>query len=66
MNIFFNICMALALLSVLAVLVTGIIAMMKGGAFNEKYGNKLMRARVYLQGTALALLALAYMSSHHN
>ncbi len=58
--------MALALLSVLAVLVTGIIAMMKGGAFNEKYGNKLMRARVYLQGAALALLALAYMSSHHN
>jgi hypothetical protein len=66
MNMFFNICMALALLSVLAVLVTGIVSMIKGGAFNEKYGNRLMRARVILQGAALALLVLAYLSSHHS
>ena len=66
MSMFFNICMVLAMISVLAVLVVGIISMIKGGAFNEKYGNRLMRARVMLQGAALALLALAYMSSHHS
>lgn len=66
MTTFFNICMVLAMISVLAVLITGIVSMIKGGAFNEKYGNKLMRARVYLQGAALALLALAYLSSHHS
>lgn len=55
--------MLLACAAVLAVLVVGLIAMIKGGEFNKKYGNKLMQYRVYLQGLALALLALAYFSS---
>jgi hypothetical protein len=58
------IALGLAMLSVLAVLVLGLISMIKGGEFNKKYGNKLMQARVGLQGLALALLALAYFSSH--
>ncbi len=63
MNGFFTICMALAMLSVLGVLVVGIVSMVKGGEFNKKYGNRLMRARVILQGVALAMLALAYFTS---
>ncbi len=55
--------MALAMLSVLGVLVVGIVSMVKGGEFNKKYGNRLMRARVILQGVALAMLALAYFTS---
>ncbi|MEZ5813317.1 MAG: twin transmembrane helix small protein [Alphaproteobacteria bacterium] len=64
MNTFAAIALILALFSIVAVLGLGLFAMVKGGEFNEKYGNKLMQARVLLQGLALALLALAYYSSH--
>ncbi|MGB1548454.1 MAG: twin transmembrane helix small protein [Alphaproteobacteria bacterium] len=47
-----------ALFAVLAVLATGIVAMFRGGDFNAKYGNKLMRWRVITQGIAIGLLAL--------
>ena len=63
MHVAFFILALLAMLSVVGVLVVGIFSMAKGGAFNEKYGNKLMQARVYLQGLALVLLALAYFAS---
>ena len=63
MNTFTHIALGVALLSVLAVMAIGIVSMIKGGDFNKKYGNKLMQARVVLQGLALGLLALAYYSS---
>lgn len=63
MNTLSLIALAAAMLSVLAVMGMGIFAMVKGGDFNKKHGNKLMQARVILQGLALALLALAYYSS---
>jgi len=63
MNNFATIAMGLAMLSVLTVLCLGLFAMVKGGDFNKKYGNRLMQARVGLQGLALGLLALAYYSS---
>ena len=50
----------LALASIVSVLAIGIVSMVKGGKFNEKYGNRLMQARVTLQGLVLLLLALAY------
>ncbi len=58
----FVVLMLLAATAVLGVLVVGIIGMLKGGDFNKKYGNKLMQARVMLQGLALVLLMLAYLS----
>ncbi len=37
--------------------------MAKGGDFNRKHGNKLMRWRVALQGTAVLLvIAAAFLS----
>jgi len=33
----------------LATLLTGIFGMAQGGAFNQRYGNKLMRFRVLFQ-----------------
>ncbi len=63
MHVAFFILALLAMLSVVGVLVVGIFSMVKGGEFNKKYGNKLMQARVYLQGLALVLLALAYFAS---
>jgi len=51
--------MIIAMVLVLVSLVVGLIGMVQGGEFNEKYGNKLMRARVTLQGLALGLFVLA-------
>ncbi|PCI56847.1 MAG: hypothetical protein COB36_00815 [Alphaproteobacteria bacterium] len=59
MNTMLPILILISFLSVVAVLCIGIFSMIKGGAFNEKYGNKLMQLRVALQGLTL-LLALAY------
>jgi Hypoxia induced protein conserved region len=63
MTVFFNISALLAMVCVVGVLIIGLFSMVKGGAFNEKYGNKLMQARIALQGLALMLLALAYFTS---
>ncbi len=51
----------IALLVTLGVLAAGIVAMTRGGEFNRKYGNKLMQARVAMQGLAIALLLLLYL-----
>lgn len=53
----------LLLLSVLAVLGTGVVAMLRGGDFNRKYGNRLMRLRVLLQFAAVILILLAMLAS---
>ncbi len=54
---------AVALVATFAVLLVGIIAMLRGGAFNAKYGNKLMRARVALQALAVGLMFVIYLLS---
>ncbi len=52
----------IVLFAVLAVLLIGIISMLKGGDFNKRWSNKLMRARVILQGLAIVLILLtAYL-----
>lgn len=56
MSSFTAILLVLLLLAVVGVLFTGIGSMLVGGEFNRKYGNKLMVARVGLQGVAIALL----------
>lgn len=63
MSSFFIIVMIFAMASVLGVLAIGLFSMVKGGAFNEKYGNKLMQARVILQGAAILFLFLAFAAS---
>ena len=63
MNTFLTIAIIVSMASVLAALGLGLFGMLKGGEFNKKYGNKLMQARVFLQGIALSLLALAYFIS---
>ena len=47
---------------VLISLVAGIVVMTKGSEANKKYGNNLMRARVYLQGLALFFFFLTIIS----
>jgi type II secretory pathway component PulJ len=53
-----SVLLAIALGAVLLVLVVGVISMARGGEFNRKYANRLMRLRVVLQGAAIVLFVL--------
>ena len=53
--------LVIALVATLAVLAAGMFAMMRGGEFNKKYGNILMRARVAVQALAVAILLALFM-----
>lgn len=49
---------AAAMLAVLAILATGIGGFAKGGEFNRKNGNRMMRWRLIAQAVAVALIML--------
>ena len=49
----------IAFLAVVAVLSVGLYAMFKGGEFNKKYSNKMMRMRITLQFVALVIIMSA-------
>ena len=60
---FAQIIVLIALMVTLGILLVGIIGMARGGEFNAKYGNKLMRARIIAQFTVLILLVIfAFLS----
>lgn len=59
---FFAVLMVLAMIAVLGALGIGLFGMVRGGEFNKKYSNQLMRWRVGLQAVALGLFVLALMS----
>ena len=48
-----------AFLAVVAVLSVGLYGMFKGGEFNKKYSNKMMRMRITLQFVALVIIMSA-------
>jgi len=58
--------LAIALAAVVLVLVVGVIGMARGGEFNEKYGNKMMRLRVGLQALAVILVVLFVLAASQN
>lgn len=49
---------AIACLVVVGILALGIGAFAKGGEFNRKHSNRLMRYRIVAQGVAVALILL--------
>jgi hypothetical protein len=55
--------LAVTLAAVVIVLLTGVAGMARGGDFNAKYGNKLMRLRVILQGLAVVLFLLLVLTA---
>ncbi|MCB1968772.1 MAG: twin transmembrane helix small protein [Geminicoccaceae bacterium] len=57
-----NFLLVVAMLATVVVLVLGLVSFFKGGEFNDKYGNLLMRARVGFQFLAL-LVVLALIAS---
>ena len=44
---------ALAMLSVAGILLWGVITMARGGEYNKKNSNKIMRYRIFFQAAAL-------------
>jgi hypothetical protein len=55
---------AFAALAVLAILMVGIGGFAKGGDFNRKHANRIMRYRIIAQAVAVALIvAFAYFQS---
>ena len=52
---------ALSLSAEIATLFGGLVSMTRGGEFNARWGNRLMRARVVAQGAALGLIALWFV-----
>jgi hypothetical protein len=54
--------MMFAMLATVIVLLVGVAGFLRGGSFNERYGNKLMRARVSLQLVAVMLLGLLLLT----
>lgn len=47
---------AIACIAVLCILLLGIGGFAKGGDFNRKHANKIMRYRIYGQAVAIALI----------
>ncbi len=54
--------LAVVMAGVLAVLFFGLFSMARGGEFNRRYGNKIMRARVGLQLLAVVVFVLVILT----
>ena len=50
--------MGAGMLITVIILGTGLFAMMRGGEFNKKYSNKLMRARIIAQSFAIIMFVI--------
>jgi len=60
MSSLLTVLLALALAAVLGVLLLGVYSMGRGGEFNRKYGNLLMRWRIALQVGAVGIMFLLF------
>jgi len=56
----------IAMVAVVGVLFFGLFTMARGGAYNQRNANKLMRWRVALQGVAILLFVLFMMLYHQS
>ena len=63
MSTAFPIVIAVVLAAVVLTLLLGVFSMARGGEFNKKHGNKLMRYRVLFQGLAILLLFLLWAAT---
>jgi uncharacterized BrkB/YihY/UPF0761 family membrane protein len=58
--------MVIAMVAVVGVLFFGLFSMARGGPFNQRNANRLMRWRVALQGIAILLFVLFMMLYHQS
>jgi hypothetical protein len=61
MSGFMTVAIIVGLLAVLGVLLAGVVSMLRGGEWNRKHGNQLMRWRVILQFATVMLLLLFFL-----
>ena len=54
-----------AVFATLGVLAIGVFSMLRGGPFNAKYSNKLMRLRIVFQAVAITVLVLLLFFSQY-
>ena len=64
MNSVLPILIAIAVAATFGALALGIISMARGGQFDSRNSNKLMRLRVILQFAAILLIGLAFLFSN--
>lgn len=50
--------LAICCLAVLVILATGIGGFARGGEFNRKHGNRMMRWRIYAQAVAIVVFLI--------
>ena len=63
--VFYYILIPVSIAAVTIVLVTGLYGMFRGGEFNRKYSNKLMRLRILLQFIAIVIImSSVYISTN--
>ncbi len=55
---FIVVLLVIAMIATVGVLLFGVVGMARGGEFNRRYSNKLMRARIICQAVALLLFAI--------
>jgi len=55
----------IAVAATLLVLIVGVISMLRGGNFNAKNSNRLMRLRVLSQLVAILLIGAFFLLSKH-
>jgi hypothetical protein len=65
MSAFMSVAIIVGLVAVLAVLLLGVGSMLRGGEWNRKHGNQLMRLRVLLQFGTVILLLLFFLFHGH-
>ena len=58
LTVLLKVLIGIALAVTVGALVAGVVAMARGGSFNARWGNKLMRLRIVAQGAAVVLLAV--------
>lgn len=57
-----SVLLVVLMLATAGVLFTGVVGFLLGGTFNERYGNRLMKARVGLQAAAVVVLGLLFLA----
>jgi hypothetical protein len=63
--VFYYILIPVSIAAVTIVLGTGLYGMFRGGEFNRKYSNKLMRLRILLQFIAIVvIMSSVYISTN--
>lgn len=63
MNTIFTVFLVLAMAATVGALVWGLIGMARGGEFNARWSNKMMRYRVLFQAIALAIFGILVLLS---